>query len=91
MRRPVLRTCVGCRRVQDRQELVRLAFDPREGVVVNPAQVLGRTAYVCPSVACLEKAWNRRVLPRAFRRDMSGFDARAIRERLEAELRPIAR
>ena len=89
--RPVLRTCVGCRKVRDRRELVRLAFDPAEGLIVNPRQGRGRGAYLCPSVACLEKAWRRKALPRAFRRDVAGFDAMAVRERFEAELRrPIA-
>lgn len=92
MSRPVLRTCVGCRRVRDRRELVRLAFDPAEGVIVNPREIRGRGAYLCPSVACLEKAWHRKVLRRAFRREVPGFDEAALRERFEAELRrrPIA-
>jgi len=85
--RPVLRTCVGCRNVRDRRELVRLAFDPAEGLIVNPLQARGRGAYLCPSVACLEKAWHRKVLPRAFRRDVPGLDGTAVRERFEAELR----
>jgi len=85
--RPVLRTCVGCRRVRDRRELVRLAFDPADGLIVNPLQGRGRGAYLCPSVTCLEKAWHRKVLARAFRRDVSGLDATAVRERFTAELR----
>jgi predicted RNA-binding protein YlxR (DUF448 family) len=91
MSRPVLRTCVGCRTVRDRGELVRLAFDPAEGLIVNPLRARGRGAYLCPSIACLEKAWHRRVFPRAFRRDAAGFDGAAVRERFEAEIRPIAR
>lgn len=90
--RPILRTCVGCRRVRNRGELVRLAFDPAEGLIVNPCQARGRGAYLCPSVACLEKAWHRKVLLRAFRREGPGLDGAAVREQFEAELRrrPIA-
>ena len=95
MSRPVLRTCVGCRRVRDRREMVRLAIDPGEGLVVNPpsaAKAPGRGAYLCPSLACLEKAWHRKVFPRAFRREVPGLHEAAVRERFEAELRrrPIA-
>ena len=85
--RPVLRTCVGFRRVQDRRKLVRLALDPIEGLIIDPPQARGRSAYLCPSVACLEKAWQRKVLARAFRRVVTGLDGRAVRERFEAELR----
>jgi predicted RNA-binding protein YlxR (DUF448 family) len=89
MSRPILRTCVGCRTVRDRRELVRLAFDPAEGLIVNPLRARGRGAYLCPSIACLEKAWHRRVFPRAFRRDVPGLDGAAVRERFEAELRRL--
>ena len=85
--RPVLRTCVGCRKVRDRCELVRLAFDPAEGLIVNPFRPRGRGAYLCPSVGCLEKAWRRKTLPRVFRRAVGEFDATAVRGRFEAELR----
>jgi predicted RNA-binding protein YlxR (DUF448 family) len=93
--RPVLRTCVGCRRVRDRRALIRLAFDPAQGLVVNPPSpgaVAGRGAYLCPNLDCLEKAWHRKVFPRAFRREVSGLDQTTVRARFEAELRrPIAR
>ncbi len=86
MSRPVLRTCVGCRQVRDRRELVRLAWDPAEGLIVNPLQTRGRGAYLCLSVACLEKAWHRKGLLRAFRRDAPGLDETVVRERFEVEL-----
>jgi len=84
--RAILRTCIGCRRMCDRRELVRLAVDPREGLIVNPVRMQGRGAYLCPSLGCLEKAWRRKVLPRAFRREMPGLDEAIVRRRFEAEL-----
>ena len=87
MSRPVLRTCVGCRTVRDRRELVRLAVDPAKGLVVNPPEVRGRGAYLCPAFACLEKAWHRKVFVRAFRRELPALDGMVVRERFEAELR----
>jgi len=70
----------------DRRELVRLAVDPGEGLIVDPVRMQGRGAYLCPSLHCLEKAWQRKVLPRAFRREMPGLDKAIVRKRFEAEL-----
>ena len=51
------RTCIGCRRVRAKAELIRLARD-REGLVrVDQRGVaVGRGAYTCPTEACLGKA-----------------------------------
>lgn len=90
MRRPVLRTCVGCRQIREQQALVRLTADPAGGVMVNPPQAPkapGRGAYLCPSLVCFEKAWRRRAFSRAFRRELPGVDEATLRERFEAELR----
>lgn len=89
MDRPVLRMCVGCRRVREQRELVRMTTDPAAGVVVNPPRrptAPGRGAYLCPSVACLEKAWSRKVFSRAFRRELPGLREDVVRARFEAEL-----
>ncbi len=89
MARPVLRTCVGCRRIREQPALVRITVDPSGGMRVDPPRAPkapGRGAYLCPSLPCLEKAWHRRVFPRAFRRALPGLDEAALRERLEAAL-----
>lgn len=95
MRRPVLRTCVGCRSVRDQQALIRLVLDPAEGLVISPRgapRPPGRGAYLCPSRDCFDKAWQRKVFPRAFRADLPGLDEVKLRTRFEAELRrgPLA-
>ena len=87
MNRPVLRTCVGCRQVRDRRELVRLACDPVEGLIVNALQTPGRGAYVCPSMACLQMAWRRKVFLRAFRREVPRLQESIVFKRFETELR----
>ena len=66
--RPVLRTCVGCRRVAEQRTLIRLVVAEGGDIQVSQGQGQGRGAYLCPSMACLEAAWKRRSLPRAFRR-----------------------
>ena len=84
--RAILRTCIGCRRVRDRRELVRLAVDPRQGLIVNPARMQGRGAYLCPSLGCLGKAWQRKAFRRAFRREVPGLEEATVRRGFEAEL-----
>ncbi|MBI2114049.1 MAG: YlxR family protein [candidate division NC10 bacterium] len=86
MARPVLRTCVGCRRIREQRTLVRITADPSGGVRVDAPKAPGRGAYLCASLPCLEKAWHRRVFPRAFRRALPGLDEAALRERFGAAL-----
>jgi predicted RNA-binding protein YlxR (DUF448 family) len=50
------RTCIGCRTVQGKRELIRIVRAP-QGVVVDPTGKLpGRGAYVHNSRDCWEKA-----------------------------------
>ena len=60
------RTCIGCRRRQKQDELVRLRV---EGGRVVPAGLgsTGRSAYLCPDQRCLAAAEKRRAFARAFR------------------------
>jgi len=63
---PVLRCCVACRQIKDRQDLwrvVRLAKGG--GLAVDRG--MGRSAYLCPQPDCLNEARRRRRLQRALR------------------------
>jgi len=53
--REPLRTCVGCRRVRAKGELVRIVRAP-DGLLVADGDGAGRGAYVCPDGDCLERA-----------------------------------
>jgi predicted RNA-binding protein YlxR (DUF448 family) len=86
MARPILRTCVGCRKRQEQHALVRVSVDPAGEVIVHPRRPQGRGAYLCPSLACLARAWDRRAFPRAFRRKLPRLEAGALRARFEEEL-----
>ncbi len=80
----------GCRRIQEQPALVRITADPSGGVRVDAPRAPkapGRGAYLCPSLPCLEKAWHRRVFPRAFRRELPGLSEATVRGSFEAELR----
>lgn len=60
------RTCIGCRRVRPKAELIRLVRGPG-GAVILDALGPGRGAYVCDDPACMERALKGGRLAQAFR------------------------
>lgn len=83
-----LRTCVGCRAVRPQAELIRIARDAAGGVRLAPRRWAGRSAYVCRSAACLERALARKALPRALRAPLPGLDAAELAQALRRALAP---
>ena len=83
-RRAVLRRCVACRALLDRQQLWRVIRLAEGGLGLD--QGMGRSAYLCPNQACLEEAKRRKRLQRALRCQV----ADAIVETLEKRLTPDA-
>jgi predicted RNA-binding protein YlxR (DUF448 family) len=64
--RPVERRCASCRRLADRRQLWRIIRPAGGGPLLLDAG-MGRSAYLCPSQACLQDARRRRRLQRALR------------------------
>jgi predicted RNA-binding protein YlxR (DUF448 family) len=85
-RRVPQRTCVGCRQVRAKRELVRLVL-PAEG----PVQVdltgkrNGRGAYICRETGrtCLLQARKRKALTRALRATADRIDHEALAAQLD--------
>jgi len=51
------RTCVACRQVKTKRELIRLVHTKRDDIEIDTTGKMdGRGAYLCPKRACLEKA-----------------------------------
>ncbi len=65
MQRPILRRCVACRKLLNRQQLWRVVRDHQDGVVLDKG--MGRSAYLCPNQNCLEQARRQKRLQRALR------------------------
>jgi predicted RNA-binding protein YlxR (DUF448 family) len=85
--RPVLRRCVACRTLRDRRELWRVVRQAEDGVVLD--QGMGRSAYLCPQLSCLEEARKRRRLSRALRCPVDERLLDTLMQRLSNEaLRP---
>ena len=63
--KPVLRRCVTCRELLDRQQLLRVIRLPDGSLALDAG--MGRSAYLCPRQDCLSEAKRRRKLQRALR------------------------
>ena len=79
-RRPVLRRCVACRELLDRQQLWRVIRLAEGGIGLD--QGMGRSAYLCPNPVCLEEAKRRRRLQRALRCQVADSIVEALERRL---------
>jgi uncharacterized protein len=85
--KPVLRRCVSCRTLRDRRELWRVVRRAEGGVVLD--QGMGRSAYLCPQLTCLDETRRRRRLQRALRCPVDESLLDALMQRLSNEaLRP---
>lgn len=78
------RTCVGCRTVRPKRELVRLVRTPEGPVELDlTGKRSGRGAYLCRNVACLDAALQGRRLERALRHPISPEVFEQVRSALE--------
>lgn len=61
-----MRMCVGCREMKPKKELIRIVRSA-EGVIKldKTSKAPGRGAYLCTSIACLERVVKTRALERA--------------------------
>ncbi len=62
------RTCVACRKVKNKQELIRLTCISADSIEVDIAgKKAGRGAYLCPAQECWEAAFKKGQLERILR------------------------
>jgi predicted RNA-binding protein YlxR (DUF448 family) len=78
--KPVLRRCVTCRELLDRQRLWRVIRLADGGLALDGG--MGRSAYLCPSRTCLEEARRRRKLQKALRCQVADSIYAALEQRL---------
>lgn len=80
------RTCIACRRVGSKRELIRVVRTPDEGVQIDPTgKRNGRGAYLCAQRPCWHKALAGSLLERALKTALQP-DARAELEAFAAGL-----
>lgn len=74
------RTCVGCRQVRPKRDMIRVVRTPDAGVQVDPTgKRAGRGAYVCPQAACWEAALTAGSLERALKTRLTALEEAALR------------
>jgi uncharacterized protein len=67
-----MRMCVGCRQRRPAMEMIRFnALGDAVVVSWDSRKRSGRGCYVCPTVSCVDKALNKRMLQKALRRDIA--------------------
>ena len=81
--RPILRRCVACRQLMDRNLLWRVIRDHRDGVLLDSG--MGRSAYLCPRKTCLEEAYRRKRLQKALRCQVPETVLAALEQRLSQQ------
>ena len=68
MKKKPQRTCLGCREVRNKNELVRIVRTPEGEVIVDTrGRANGRGAYICSNAECLRKAVRTKALERALK------------------------
>ena len=73
------RTCVACRRVRPKREMVRIVRTPAGTVEVDmTGKKSGRGAYLCRSQACWRTALRRGALSHALRTEIQPSDREAL-------------
>ena len=78
--RTVLRRCVACRKLLDRKQLLKVTRDHQNGVVLEEG--MGRSAYLCPTEACLEESYRRKRLQKALRWQVPASLVEMLQKRL---------
>lgn len=78
----MLRRCVACRTLRDRQLLWRLIRQADGSIALDLG--MGRSAYLCPDRNCLEEAKRRKRLQRSLRAQIADSIIATLDARLEA-------
>lgn len=81
------RTCLGCRAVKDKEELLRFVLAPDRTLVPDlQVKLPGRGAYTCMSTACLQAAAAKKQFSRSFKGEVRGGAAAELVAQVAARL-----
>ena len=83
-----MRKCVGCMTSKEKKELVRIAGFEGQLSVDLTGRAKGRGAYLCRNADCLEKAFRKKALGRAFRGEVGREEYEALRRQLTEQEAP---
>jgi predicted RNA-binding protein YlxR (DUF448 family) len=73
------RTCIGCREIKPKQELIRIVRTESGGVAIDPTgKRSGRGAYLCKVKTCWEAGLKKEQLDRALRMKIAAEDRKGL-------------
>jgi hypothetical protein len=82
---PNFRRCISCRTLEDRASLMRIVRQASTGDI-QLDQGMGRSAYLCPTAACLQQAQRKKRIERSLRTAIPNHVYATLWARLEAPL-----
>jgi len=81
------RTCIACREVKSKRELIRIVRTPDGAVVLDTSgKANGRGAYVCRQASCYEPALKKGRLAQALKVTLSPEEVTGLQTSLQTEL-----
>lgn len=79
-----MRTCIGCREMKAKQELIRVVKNKENEIFIDrTGKANGRGAYLCNDKDCLEKAIKTRALNKAFSMEINEQTYEELRKSIE--------
>lgn len=88
-RKVPLRTCIACRKLRPKRELLRVVRTPTGRVCVDATgKMAGRGANVCPTRACLAQALKGGVLARSLQVGLDRTEMERLRDEAAELLDP---
>lgn len=84
------RTCIGCREVKSKRELIRVVRTPEGKVIVDlTGKANGRGAYLCRNNSCWQSSLSKGQLARVLKLTLSPEEIAMVESLLKAELSKI--
>ena len=62
---PVMRICISCRKTYDRNHLIKITNDHKQGLMFQKG--MGRSAYICKSKTCYSDSKIKKKLQKALK------------------------
>lgn len=77
-----MRTCIGCRKVRPKQELVRIVDNPEGLRIDHTGRLSGRGVYICPEKDCITAAFKNNGIRRSLKKNIRKEDLDRLMEEL---------
>ena len=84
------RTCIACRKVKDKRDLIRVVRTPEGTIVLDPSgKANGRGAYLCREIHCCEAALKIERLAQNLKATLSSEEVTELYASVQIELSKV--